>query len=109
MKRQPKADSFDDYTFLNRWGLTFLGIWRGETLTQGWLTKLLHRLHVTLLFTLLVMLLVPQWLDMYVLWGNIDANAETFVLNVFTITALLKLWCFLATADIFQVRLHYLL
>ncbi|XP_008206776.1 odorant receptor 78 isoform X1 [Nasonia vitripennis] len=96
--------SFDEYTFLNRWGLTFLGIWKSDAEARGGpLRRFLHRLHVTILFTLLMLLLLPQWMDMYVLWGNIDANAETFVLNVFTITALLKLWCFLSARQIFEV------
>ncbi|XP_014219935.1 odorant receptor 13a-like [Copidosoma floridanum] len=91
------AISFDDYTFLNRWGLTFLGIWKCRR-TRG----LPHRVHVAVLFGFLFSLLIPQWLDLYILWGNIDANAETFVLNVFTVTALLKLWCFLKVRDVFE-------
>lgn len=98
--------TFDDYTFLNRWGLTFLGIWKNEKdeKSDGFAKNILHRIHTIVLFVLMTLLLIPQWLDLYVLRGNIDANAETFVLNVFTITALLKLWNFLIVAEIFEVN-----
>lgn len=104
MARSSLDVSFDEYTFLNRWGLTFLGIWKSDAEARGGLLwRFLHRIHVTILFALLMLLLLPQWMDMYVLWGNVDANAETFVLNVFTITALLKLWCFLSARRVFEV------
>ena len=105
--------TFDDYTFLNRWGLSFLGIWREEK-NVGYIERWLYKIHVATLFVLMTLLLIPEWLDMYVLWGNIDATAETFVLNVFTICAMLKLWCFHRVrhtfdVSIFRVSLTYLL
>ncbi|KAL7291377.1 hypothetical protein TKK_0014971 [Trichogramma kaykai] len=98
-KGRRTAATFDDYTFLNRWGLTFLGIWR---LNNGGLRTALRQLHVAALFAAMTLLLIPQWLDLYVLRGNIDANAETFVLNVFTLTAMLKLYCFHRAGDTFE-------
>ncbi|XP_058796035.1 odorant receptor 9a-like isoform X2 [Phymastichus coffea] len=99
MQRRP---TFDDYTFLNRWGLTFLGVWRDEGKADRLLRNCLHNFHVLILFGLMTLLLVPQWLDIYVLWGNIDANTETLVLVVFTICAMNKLYCLLSARHIFK-------
>lgn len=96
--------TFDDYTYLNRLGLTFLGIWRDE---EWRVRDLARKVHLGILFALMTMLLVPEWLDMYVLKGNISANAETFVLFVFTMTALLKLVNFISVADVFEVIPNY--
>nr|QGW50333.1 odorant receptor 3 [Chouioia cunea] len=99
---QRQQATFDDYTFLNRWGLTFLGIWRNESKADRSFRKVLHNLHVLVLFGLMTLLLIPQWLDLYVFWGNIDANAETFVLNVFTICAMNKLYYFHSARRVFK-------
>ena len=94
---------FDDFTFINRLGLTALGIWpvkkEAETSSQHLLKKINH----SILFSFLIILLVPQWLDMYVLWGDMDAFAETFVLNVFTLTATFKLVFFISAQETFKV------
>lgn len=92
--------TFDDYTFLNRWGLSFLGIW---TDYRWWVSRLTRKIHTTTLFVLMTLLLIPEALDIYVLRGNINANAETFVLAVFTMCAFLKLLNFVVYADVFEV------
>ncbi|XP_011505125.1 PREDICTED: odorant receptor 13a-like isoform X2 [Ceratosolen solmsi marchali] len=102
MQKFGASTNFDDYIFLNRWALTFLGMWTIDNRFDHGVAKILHRLHITFLFVLMLLLIIPQWLDLYIFWGNINANAETVVLNVFTITAILKLLCCILTANVFN-------
>jgi hypothetical protein len=104
MSRSPcKAPTFDDYTFLNRWALSAVGMWKIRKETEQPVSRLQSNVHLTVVFILIMLLLVPQWLELYVFWGDMDTNIETLISNVFSTNAILKLVSYVLTDDTFDV------
>ncbi|XP_014219934.1 odorant receptor Or2-like [Copidosoma floridanum] len=92
---------YEERIFLNRLGLHVVGIWpRGKDSSA-----LLRRVHLVFIYFLMFFVMVPQWLDMYCLWGDISAYTETLMSNVYIIATVFKLSNFLISAQVFEVVL----
>ncbi|OXU17100.1 hypothetical protein TSAR_015328 [Trichomalopsis sarcophagae] len=103
---------YDDCIFLNRLGLTIVGIWPLEQ-NASRLRIVLRRIHLGAIYVLMLSVVIPQWFDIYCLWGNIDANTETFMSNVFMIAVMIKISNFLNSMRLFEdvlrtMRLNWL-
>ncbi|XP_015604269.1 uncharacterized protein LOC107272058 isoform X3 [Cephus cinctus] len=95
---------FDNYILLNKFGLRLLGLWPIPEDSAKWKFTL-KKLHVSLVYVLLLSLLVPQLLDLYILWGDVDANVENLCTSLTTFTVLAKLTNIVASRGVFQKSL----
>ena len=93
---------FDECIYLNKLGLLWIGLWpyRNDTML---LYTFLRKIHLFLIYILMLFVIIPQWFDIYTLWGDIDANTETFLSNVFIIAVMIKIFNFLKSMNIFKV------
>lgn len=92
--------SFDDCLLWNRLGLSAVGIW---PLDQSESSGALRRLHLGFVFFAMCYILVPQWCDLYLLRGNLEASIDTLLSNIFIIGVIFKFYTFVNRMSTFKV------
>ena len=98
--------NFDDYVYLNKIFLSIVGLW---PLTNGKSTwrKNIQNFHMfTVYFLLFFGLLMPQLLDMYMMWGNMSAIVQNICNTFHAIMLLLKFPHLISKMNTFKVRLY---
>ncbi|XP_058790808.1 odorant receptor 13a-like isoform X2 [Phymastichus coffea] len=92
---------FDECMFLNRLGMVVLGIWPLDGRAPR-LRIATSKIRLGIVYFFMMVLLCVQWFDMYSLWGNVEANTETFLSNAFTFAVMMKLSSYVKYEDTFR-------
>lgn len=93
-----------DYMILNKFGLSILGAWPISDGAPKWRRKL-QRVHIAVIYILLLALLIPQLLDIYLFRGNIQAISENLCTSLTTFTVLAKLSNLIITRRTFKIAI----
>ncbi|XP_033225851.1 uncharacterized protein LOC117178532 [Belonocnema kinseyi] len=85
-------EKLEDYVYLNKMCLSLVGLWPLSDGVPKW-RLYLQNVHIFIAYALLwLILLIPDALDLYMVWGNIDAMAENLCVNIHLITAATKFY-----------------
>ena len=96
---------FEEYVFYNKLCLSIIGIWPLPHGTPTW-RLYLQNVHIFLIFILLLFcLLLPEGLDLYMFWENIDAIVENLCVTIYTTTIFMKFSYFISKKSTFKVRI----
>lgn len=96
---------FDEFMFYNKLGMILLGIWPLDKKASrlkifGW------KFQLATIYSIICSLIIAQWIDMYELWGNVDATSETFLTNAYVFAVTIKLASFLKYMETFRVCIY---
>ncbi|XP_033225850.1 odorant receptor 13a-like [Belonocnema kinseyi] len=99
-------EKFEDYVYLNKICLSSVGLWPLADGVSKW-RLYLNNFHIFITYALfLLVMLIPEALDLYMVWGNIDAIVENVCVNIYLASAAIKFYQMIVKKKTFKDLLN---
>lgn len=96
-------EKFEDYIQINKMYLSLLGLWPLSDKASSW-RNCINKFHaIAIIILLLTLLIPPMILDLYFVWGDINAVVQNLCLTVHGIFIVLKFIHVISNKNIFKV------
>lgn len=100
-------EKFEDYIYINKIYLTFLGIWPLDD-KASYSRRIIHKFHpVAIIVSISIFLFIPMLLDLFIVWGDFNAVVQNLCLTVHTVNTIIKFSHIVSRKKLIKVRIYF--